>query len=370
MNFLVIGAGNIGSGIALNLLEAGHSVDVADKSMDSLNRLKKINEKIRVIEFDVFEKNSYRILHDYEVILSALPGSIGMEFLRNAAITGNTVVDVSYTDQNPYELNDTAMASGTLIVPDMGFAPGLTNAIVGHLSCDLEKVNNVKIYVGGIPEKPIPPIDYTITWSVEGLIDEYTRPVHIVRNGIESQVQALSGIEKISIGNYVNMEAFYTDGLRSLIRNIKCTEMFEKTIRYPGHAEKISLLKDLGYFDRERIHGCNITAFDVSEQLFMKKLFMPDVHDVVLMRIDVSGIKSESEINRSAEMQVYYDSLRNRTAMDIVTSLPASITAEFLSKNGKIATGMVFPETLGVNDNYFNYLIGTLQKNSIKISIK
>ncbi|CAC11819.1 conserved hypothetical protein [Thermoplasma acidophilum] len=370
MNFIVIGAGNIGSGIAQNLLEDGHEVEIADKSRESLNRIRGRNPKIRTREFDVMDRSAYRMLNDYDASVSALPGSIGMQFLKNVAKMGKIVVDVSYMEEDPYDLNGIAQSAGTIIVPDMGFAPGLTNAIVGYFSADLDQIRNVKIYVGGIPEKPVPPLDYTITWSVEGLIDEYTRPVRIVRNGTEDHVPALSGIERIGVGNYADMEAFYTDGLRSLIRNIKCTgEMFEKTIRYPGHAEKMAAIRDLGYFDRIKVDGCNLTMFEISEQIFMEKLFRPDIQDVVLMKVEVSGTKLGREVTRTAEMQTGYDSSRKRTAMDMATSLPASITAEFLSSNGKITSGIVFPEILGKTQNYFEYLVNNMKKKGINVNI-
>jgi len=370
MNFIVVGAVNIGSGIAQNLLEDGHEVEIADRSRESLNRVRDRNPKVRTREFDVMDRSAYRMISDYDAAVSALPGSIGMQFIKNVARIGKTVVDVSYMEEDPYDLNGIAESAGTLIVPDMGFAPGLTNAIVGYFSADLDQTRDVKIYVGGIPEKPVPPLNYTITWSVEGLIDEYTRPVRIVKNGVEDHVPALSGIEHIGIGSYKDMEAFYTDGLRSLIRNIRCTgEMFEKTVRYPGHADKIAAIRDLGYFDRTKVDGCNLTMFEISEQIFMKSLFRPEIHDVVLMRVEVSGTKLGREVTRTAEMQTDYDSSRKRTAMDMATSMPASITAEFLSKNGKIAAGTVFPEILGRNHDYFEYLVNSMKKRGIGITI-
>ncbi|WP_297027524.1 saccharopine dehydrogenase family protein [Thermoplasma sp.] len=370
MNFAIVGAGNIGRGIAQNLIENGHEVEIMDKSHDSLDRIRDMMPKVRTIEFDVMDRSSYRKLDNYDVVISALPGSVGMQFLRNAAKTGKKIIDVSYTEEDPVELDSIAENSGTVIVPDMGFAPGLTNAIAGYFTADLESIENVKIYVGGVPEKPLPPLDYTITWSVEGLIDEYTRPARIVRNGKQIQVEALSGIERISIGDYGEMEAFYTDGLRSLARNIRCSgDMFEKTIRYPGHAEKIAVIRDMGYFDRTKISGCNLTMFEISEQLFMKRLYRPEIHDVVLMRVMVSGKKLGNPVKRSAEMEVHYDTARSRTAMDITTSLPASITAEFLSGQVNVPSGILFPEELGRDRNYFEQLTDSLRRKGVNLQI-
>jgi len=370
MNALVVGAGNIGAGIALNLIGDGYEVDIADRSRDSLNKIRDRIPKIRTMEFDAMDHASYSILGNYDITMSALPGSIGMTFLKNAVKTGNKIVDVSYTPEDPYQLNSIAENSGSIIIPDMGFAPGLTNAIVGYFVRDLDIVENVRIYVGGIPDHQVPPIDYTITWSIEGLIDEYTRPVNIVKDGKKTQVPPLSGIDMLSIGTYDNLESFYTDGLRSLIRNIACTgEMFEKTVRYKGHAEKMAAIRDLGYFSSDRIPGCNLSMFEISERLLLKTLFRPDVHDVALMRVEVDGERSGRKLKRTAEMELHYSDELKRTAMDLATSLPASITGEYLMNRNVSMSGVIFPEVLSRTQGYFDQLIKNLIRNKINLRI-
>lgn len=133
-------------------------------------------------------------------------------------------------------------------------APGISNILVGHAAAKLDKTHKVHIMVGELPQTPVPPLGYVITWSPESLIDEYTSKARIIKDGKKTEIEALNGLEEVMFQGVGKLEAFYTDGLRTLLYTIEdVDEMWEKTLRYPGHAEKIKMLRELGLFNDEEV---------------------------------------------------------------------------------------------------------------------
>ncbi|BAB60436.1 hypothetical protein [Thermoplasma volcanium GSS1] len=371
MKGIVFGSGQIGSSVALNLVD-GMDVTVADRDPTNLRKIQdNIGSRVSVIQVDALRDDIKHIISDYDIVVSALPGSVGFQFAKSIAPFGVRMIDISYYEDDVFLLDDVAKKSSSVIVPDIGFAPGISNVLVGHFSYELEDVKDVHIYVGGIPEKRIGGLDYVITWSVEGLLDEYTRPVHIVQNGSITQVEPLSGLEKINIQKYTDLEAFYTDGLRTLGKTIRASgSMWEKTVRYSGHAEKIRLLKDLGFFSRKKVKVGNseIAPFDFTAEIFRNNLSMSGVKDVSLMYVKVTGTRNGDIVKHEASMVAPYDEKRKRSSMANVTSVPASATADFLSKNEIGKYGVVAPEILGKDENFYKQFINYLGQYGIIIS--
>lgn len=131
----------------------------------------------------------------------------------------------------------------------------MINILVGYGASKLDRVESIQLYVGGIPVKPEPPLNYTRVFSLEGVIDHYTEPAKIIRDGQLVKVESLSGVEPIYFDQFGTLEAFYTSGgtstLYKTFPNVKTLEY--KTVRYKGHAEKFQLLRELGFFDRDNI---------------------------------------------------------------------------------------------------------------------
>ncbi|MGQ9506397.1 MAG: saccharopine dehydrogenase family protein [Candidatus Bathycorpusculaceae bacterium] len=254
MKALILGCGNIDSVAAQDLAESTVPVEVvvADKSE---TRVKSVAEKIgrknvSWIQLDATNQNQLiTALKKFDIAMGFLPALFGYRLAEACIVAGKNLVDVSYMQENPLSLNDKATKAGVTIIPDCGLAPSISNILVGHAAEKLDKIKMVHIMVGGLPEKPLKPLGYAITWSPESLIDEYTRKARIVKGGKVVKVEALSGLEEINFPGLGRLEAFYTDGLRNLIDTLgDVEEMWEKTLRYPGHAEKIKLLKNLGFF--------------------------------------------------------------------------------------------------------------------------
>lgn len=376
MKVLVVGCGHIGSVASQDLAKSMVSIEVvvADKNGA---RAKEVADGIREgnvswIQLDAAERNGLiNALEGFDLVMGFLPGKLGYYLTEACISAGKDLVDVSYMSGN--SLNEKAVKAGVTIIPDCGLAPGISNILVGHATAKFDKVSTIHIMVGGLPEKPVPPLGYIITWSPENLIDEYKRKAKIVKDGELVEVEALSGLEEVEFPNVGVLEAFYTDGLRTLPDTLKNVDnMWEKTLRYPGHAEKIKLLKALGLFDEEQIgvDGVSLSPRRLTAKLFERRLRRPEIRDIVAMKIEVSGVKNDKHVCYVYHLFDRYDEKRGITAMARTTAYTASIVAQLMLKKAIKAKGVVPPERLGMSEDFFSRFLNELEKRGIKITEK
>jgi len=372
MRFLILGCGNIGKVIIKDLLvsEATKRVIALDISEKRLREMKDElqDERFEYIVGDATNRDYLKsITANIDVVINSLPGSIGFHVMKNIIELGTNLVDISYMPENPLELDELAKNKRIIVVPDAGVAPGLSNILVGYASAIFDRVESVKIYVGGLPEKKIPPLDYCLTWSAEDLIEEYTRPARIIRNGELISVPALSGLERIYINGVGELEAFYTDGLRTLLHTIRAKNMEEKTLRYPGHVEKIRLLIDLGFFDKDRIKidDNEVSIMKITAKLLERKISCKDVRDIVILKVITEGVLRNEKTRRVFEI---IDRYRNGiTAMGRTTGFTASIIAQLIAKGRIDMYGVVPPEYLGMRREIFHQIINELSRRGVLI---
>ena len=378
MKVFIFGCGNIGSVAAEDMAKSLRSIQVvvADKSE---TRAKEVAERIGKgnvswIQLDITNLSKLtNALKDFDLVMGFLPGKLGYRLTKACIDAGKDLVDVSYMSENPLTLTENAVKARVTIVPDCGLAPGISNILVGHAAAELDKVQSVHIMVGGLPEKPIPPLDYVITWSPENLIDEYIRKARIVKEGKIIEVEALSGLEEVEFPEFGKLEAFYTDGLRTLPQTITdAPDMWEKTLRYPGHAEKIKLLRALGFFEEEQIDvdGVSVSPRKLTVKLFEQKLRKPEVKDVVALKVEVSGVKNGKQMHYIYHLLDYYDEKRGITAMARTTAYSASIIAQLLLKKALKEKGVVPTEKIGMDYALFRLFLDELEKRGIRIAEK
>ena len=376
MKVLILGLGNIGSIATKDLANSINSIQivVADKNE---TRAKEIAERIGKsnvsrIQLDVTNPSELaNAMKDFDLVMGFLPGKLGYRLTKACIEARIDLVDVSYMAENPLTLTEDAIKAGVTIVPDCGLAPGISNILVGHAASELDKVQAVHIMVGGLPEKRVPPLDYVITWSPENLIDEYKRRARIVKEGRIIEVEALSGLEQVEFPELGRLEAFYTDGLRTLPHTIKAVpDMWEKTLRYPGHAEKIELLKTLGFFEEEQIDvdGVSMSPRRLTVKLFERKLRRPEVKDVVALKVEVSGVRNGKQTRYVYHLLDYYDEKLGITAMARTTAYSASIIAQFMLKKTLKEKGIVPTEIIGKNSELFQMFLDELKKRGIRIA--
>ena len=375
LKIIVLGCGNIGSVSARDLAQSLPSAEItlADKDEQRAKEVvAKINRKnVSSIKADACNQTKLAAtLQKFDLALGALPGNIGYIVCKACITAGIDLVDVSYMPEDIMTLQKDTSKAGITLLPDCGMSPGLSNILIGHAAGQLDKVEAVQLLNGGLPEKPIPPMEYVITWSVHDLIDMYSRKVHIVKENRTIQVEPMTGLEEVDFPGVGKLEAFYTHGLRTLLYTMKgVEEMWEKTLRYPGHVEKIKLLKDLGFFDEKTIEvgEISVSPKKVTAELLQNKLKRKDVSDIVVMKVHVSGQENGKKVTYTYRLTDRYDAEQHITAMARTTAYTASIVAQLLA-NGNIKEKVIIPpEKLGSNEQAYESFMKKMKERKIMI---
>ena len=376
LKILTIGCGHIGSVLAKDLAENMSSSKIVISDSDET----RVKEFVKAIDKDNIDFLSLSVskyeslvntLQKFDLAVGLAPGRAGYKTVKACIDAGVDLVDLSFMPEDPLTLNNRAIEADVCIIPDCGVAPGLSNMLVGRAFSLLDKVEEAIILVGGVPEKPVPPLGYKVTWCVEDLLEEYTRKVKIVKDGKLVEEEALNGLELVDFPGVGKFEAFFTDGLRTLHSTIKGVEnMWEKTLRYPGHAEKIKLLKGLGFFDESRLKGIGVSPRELSIKLLEQKLSLQGSKDLLLMNVKIRGVDEDSSLSYTYHLLDRYDEMRGVTAMARTTAYTASIVIQLLAKKMIKQRGVVPPEKLGMNDYLFKEIMTELKKRGINVEEK
>ena len=182
--------------------------------------------------------------HDFAV--GALPSRYGFAAMKAAIEAKRNLVDVSFCGEDALDLDGEARAAGVAIIPDAGLAPGISNLVAGEAYARRGAPQELVIMVGGVAQDASQPYGYCVTWSLDDLTEEYVRPARIVQGGRQVTVPVFSGMERVRVEGVGELEAFYSDGPRSLMTRCRRAEMGEKTLRWPGHAEAVKPLVAAG----------------------------------------------------------------------------------------------------------------------------
>jgi lysine 6-dehydrogenase len=260
-----------------------------------------------------------------------------------------------------------------LIIPGCGVAPGVSNMCIGRGAELLDEARTGVIYVGGIPKKKAPPLFYQTVYLMESVLNAYGRDATIVVNKEEAKVPPLSGLETISFPEPIgNLEAFYTDGLASLAITMKDRfeeKLFEKTLRYPGHAERVQLLKACGLLGEKPIE---VGKVSVSPREVLLKALEEDLRlgpegDILAMRIIVEGTKNGKPKKHTFELIDYMDPETKYTAMARTTGYPATCAARMITSGELTEKGVLFPEQVFLGQR-FEKLVAALAAKGVKVT--
>ena len=371
----MLGCGNIGSVVAEDLAESLPSAQIVVADMNKSRAEEVISQISRsnVSWFQLDASNHHELtntLRKFDLSVGTLPGSMGFKACKAAIAAKVNMVDVSYMPEDVITLDKAASKAKVCLIPDCGMSPGLGNILVGHAISKLDRVESVHMLNGGLPESPVPPLGYVITWSVKDLIDMYSRKATIVKEGKVTKVEAMSGLEEITFPRVGRLEAFYTDGLRTLLHTVKeAKEMWEKTLRYPGHIQKIKLLKTLGFFDEKavKIGNLSISPRELTARLLEKKLKKSEVLDIVAMLVKVNGWKNGRKVMYTYHLLDRFDRKHRVTAMARTTSYTASVVAQLVASKEVEEKGIVPPERLGMNQRFYRKFMRTLKKRGIVV---
>jgi len=376
LRILTIGCGHIGSVLTKDLAQNLPSAEIVISDSDE-KRIKEVHaalskSNINWIQLDASDHSRLvYTLKDFDLAVGLAPGKVGYQTVKACVEAGVDMVDLSYMAEDPLTLKEKALEASVTIVPDCGVAPGLSNILVGRAASLLDHVEEVFILVGGIPEKPVAPLDYKVTWCVEDLLEEYTRKAKIVKDGKLVEEDALNGLEEIEFPEIGKLEAFYTDGIRTLHHTLKgVRNMWEKTLRYPRHVEKIKLLRDLGFLDESKFKEINLSPRELTIKLLEQKLSLPAIKDLLLMSVRVKGAKNGSRVLYTYYLQDYYDEKEKITAMARTTAYTTSAVIQLLAKGAIEEKGVVPPEKFGMNEKLFDMILKELKKKGIDVNEK
>lgn len=376
MKVLVVGSGKVGSEISRDLARSDEvdSVIAVDASLDNLRLLRRnTDKKIRTHQLSIFQrKRLHSLLGEVDLVCGALPGRLGFELLSEIVKAGKDIVDISYTPKDPFLLHRIAKENGCRVVPQCGVAPGLSNMCVGDAYRQLDQMRSVEVYVGGLPEKPQPPLNYRIVFSLEDVVNEYSRPAHVIEGGKAKIVDALSGRGLLRFPGVGMLEYFITDGLGSLPKSYPRTkEMRELTLRYPGHAEMMDTLRILGFFERDpiRVFGAEVVPRELSIELLRKTMSIGSPGDLLALRVDVRGLVGGKQYGFRYQLLDNFDRRSGVSAMSRTTAYPCTSVA-LLVGTGKIREiGVIAPEKIAQDQAQFGFVLDRLNKHGVKMRL-
>jgi saccharopine dehydrogenase-like NADP-dependent oxidoreductase len=372
MKILSVGCGYIGSILAEELVKNldFERLTICDRAKQNLEKIaNKLGEKVHPVQLD-FSKysNLLKIIEDADLVIGLAPGKLGFSVMKACVEKQKNLVDLSYMVEDPMVFDKQAVDSGIVIIPDCGVAPGLSNILIGQASTQLDELEDVVVYVGGLPQNPRPPLNYKVTWSVEDLFEEYTRKTKIVKNYELVEVEALEGLEDVEFEGIGVFEAFFTDGVRTLHQTIKAKNIWEKTLRYKGHVEKIKFLIKLGLLSKERLRTAPISPWEFMCKFWTERLSFFEEKDVVLMRGIITGRKGSTRLKHTFEVVDFFDEKRNITAMGRTTAYTAFAVIKQLFENKIEQRGVIPPEILGMNISLSKEIEKLLKERNIHIT--
>ena len=335
MKILVLGGGRQGSVIAADLARS-FDVTVADA-----RRVRVPGARVSVQ--DLSPPALGRLLPRFDLVVGALPSRFGFAAAEAAIEARRPMVDISFFAEDPFRLDRAARAAGVAFVPDAGLSPGISNLVVGHLTAG-RTARRLEIRVGGIAASQRQ--DYVATWSLDDLIEEYTRPARIKVAGRVRRVPALSGVAPVRVPGVGTLEAFFSDGLRTLLRTVRARDMAEKTLRWPGHAARMTALRELGFFARPE------QVVPLLAQAWVKTA----PRDLVVLDVEVDGRRA-TLIERARG---------GLTAMTRTTALTCAVVAEIAARGGIPRAGVLPLETLGADPRFYENVRRGLAKRGVR----
>lgn len=377
MKLLVLGAGLQGCACAYDLLQnpAITTVTLADVRPDKLPPFLQgdWSGRLQTLQLDVTDAAAVgEAFRGQAAVMSAIPYYYNGPMAKAAVASGSHFSDLGGNTEIVLEqkkLHAEALAKGISIIPDCGLAPGMVNILAAEGIRRLEQAEKVKIFVGGLPQSPEPPLNYQIVYSLEGALDYYTTPSWVLRGGRPVQVDALSEVEPVEFPSPVGtLEAFHTGGGISTLPFAyqgKIDVMEYKTLRYPGHAAVVRPIRELGLLANEPIEvkGKQVVPRDLFIAAVHPRLYKPEGRDLVALQVEVTGKKGGKPHSVTFRLIDYYDAKHGISAMMRTTGYSLSITGQ-MQVDGRVqAKGVHTPDEAIPFDAY----VSELGKRGVRI---
>ena len=364
MTIAVLGAGMVGRAIALDLATE-FDITSFDVSEQNLQLLQARSTSIKTVKADLRDIDNYAaLLKPFDIVVIAVPGFMGFETLKAVISAGKNVVDISFFPEDVLQLDALAKERNVTAIVDCGVAPGMSNWIIGRYNAEM-KIDAFEIYVGGLPLHPQPPFFYKAPFSPIDVLEEYTRPARLKENGVIVTKPALTDRKMMEFDGVGTLEAFNTDGLRSLLFTMPhIPTQIEQTLRYPGHIDLIIALKQSGFFSEERI---TVDGKEISPMQFTSKLLINEwklgetEEELTVMKVMLHGEGKTIEYNLLDK----YDTATQVSSMARTTGYTCTAAVHLLANSMVTKKGVFPPELLGDDKNCFDFVVSYLQERGV-----
>lgn len=356
---VVLGAGMVGAVMARDLAaEERFAVTVADRDAQALAELKKVSPVETVVADLSSVETVKKIVAPADLVVGAVPGFLGFQTMRAVIECRKNFADIAFMPENMLELDALAKEHGVTAVGDCGVAPGMSNLIFGRHAARYDKggFEEGLILVGGLPRVRTWPYEYKAPFSPIDVVEEYTRPARYVRDGKLVVLPALTEPELVDLPGVGTLEAFNTDGLRSLIDTIPCPTMKEKTLRYPGHIEIMRILRETGLLSETpvEVKGVMVAPRDLTTKLlFPLWKAKPGEEEFTVMQVVTTGLEKGKRVRHTYDLLDRTDPATGYSSMARTTGFPNVIMARLILE-GKFKDHGVFPpERFGHREDLF-----------------
>ena len=345
--------------MALDLAK-NHDVFLSDNNKKSLAKIQSQNNSIEIQQLDVTNKSALsQWIQPADIVLLAVPGFLGYEALKTIIETGKHVVDISFSQENVLDLNTLAKKNNVISIVDAGVAPGIPNYLLGYWNSKIE-IKSFEYYVGGLPKNPTPPFYYKAPFSPIDVIEEYIRPARMMIDGKLITKPALSDLETIEFEEVGKLEAFNTDGLRSILSTMNhVPNMKEKTLRYPKHAQLMINYRNKGLFDEDNIQ-------ETSRQLFKDWKLEENEQEFTIMDIIIEGTTEKIKYHLYDE----FNTTSQTSSMARTTGYTATATINLILEKLWIDSGVFPPEIIGKKEQCMHHILNYLETRNIIITKK
>lgn len=351
MKIVILGGGRVGAAMVRDLAaEPSFEVTLVDASERALEAF--AGSAVATEKADLRQAAEVaRVVADQDLVVGAVPGPMGFATVRAVIEAGKPIVDISFFEEDAFELDALAREKGVTVLVDCGVAPGASNLILGRMEAELDRVDRFACWVGGLPTERRWPYEYKAPFSPIDVIAEYTRPVRLREHGQEVVRPALGRPERIHFEGVGTLEAFETDGLRSLLHTSKVPNLVEKTLRYPGHREKMELLRETGFLSEEPVtlrDGTTLRPVDLAAHLLFPLWQLEETDDeLTVMRVEVEGEKGGQNIRHRFDLLDRRDPQTGTSSMARTTGYTCTALVRVYAEGLYTEPGVSPPEKVG-----------------------
>jgi saccharopine dehydrogenase-like NADP-dependent oxidoreductase len=357
--------------MAFDLAKNGEfEVTVVDRDQACLDKIVEEHPEVNVLQEDLSNPETVsQLVRPFDLVVNSVPGFMGYETAKAIIKAGKNSVCIAFYEEDPFSLDQLARDHDVSMIMDCGVYPGMGSALIMHAAQQLDSVDTVLTYVGGLPEIREWPSQYKALFSPVDVIEEYIRPARYKENGFDVVRPALSDPEFISFPGIGTLEAFNTDGLRTLAKTLDAPNMKEKTLRYPGHIEAMAILRELGFFNKEKIlefEGVKVSPMDLTGKvLFPAWQLQKGEPDIMIFESSVKGMKDGEPKAFTIKLYDRYCPETDVISMARTTGYTATVALRMLANGTYAHKGISPPEYIGQDPECVTFMLDHLNDKGV-----